>query len=413
MKKSVKPSTVSGRIIAPPSKSVAQRAIAIASMAIGQSQIILPGSSDDVLAAISVCRTFGVKIDEHSDRLLVSGGLKLPSTSLNCGESGLGLRMFSAIAATLDGEVTLTGHGSLLNRPMSIVENSLAQLCEYCQTTFGKLPIIVKGPIKGGTVNLDGSISSQVLTGVLIASPYAKKDMKINVNNLQSRPYIDVTVSMMKTFGVEVENKDYKEFNIKAGQLYQPRVYQVEGDWSGAAFMLVAGAIGGNVVVDNLKLSSFQADKAIVNALIYAGAKVSMNDNHIEVTKHHLSGFHFDATHCPDLFPPLVALASHCEGESRILGVSRLRVKESDRAATLIDEFRKLGIEISVEGELMFVKGGEVHAAQVSSHGDHRIAMAAAIAALAGNGEVEIDGAESVAKSYPGFFEDLSKVIGY
>jgi 3-phosphoshikimate 1-carboxyvinyltransferase len=410
MKKSVRPSTVNGRIIAPPSKSVAQRVIAIASMAIGQSQIILPGFSDDVLAAISVCKALGVKIDEQSDRLLISGGLKLPSTSLNCGESGLGLRMFSAIAATLDGEVTLTGHGSLINRPMSIVENSLAQLCESCQTNLGKLPIIVKGPIKGGTINIDGSISSQVLTGILIASPYARKDLKINVNNLQSRPYIDVTVSMMKKFGVEVENKDYSEFKIGAGQLYKPRDYQVEGDWSGAAFMLVAGAIAGNVIVDNLQLSSFQADKAIINALIYAGAKVSINDNHIEVTQHQLSGFHFDATHCPDLFPPLVALASHCKGESRILGISRLRVKESDRAATLIDEFSKLGIEISVEGELMIVKGGEVKTAQVSSHGDHRIAMATAIAALAGNGEVEIDGAESVAKSYPGFFEDLEKV---
>ena len=136
-----------------------------------------------------------------------------------------------------------------------------------------------------------------------------------------------------------------------------------------------------------------------------------MNDNHVEVTKDRLHGFDFDATHCPDLFPPLVALASHCSGESRILGVSRLRVKESDRAATLIDEFRKLGIEITVEGELMIVKGGKVNSAQIESHGDHRIAMATAIAALSGDGVVEIDGAECVNKSYPGFFEDIMGIM--
>jgi 3-phosphoshikimate 1-carboxyvinyltransferase len=179
-------------------------------------------------------------------------------------------RMFSAIAATLDGEVVLTGHGSLLNRPMNIVENSLNPLCEYCRTNSGKLPITVKGPLKGGKITIDGSISSQVLTGILMASPYAKKDVVINVENLQSRPYIDITLEMMKYFGVDVENEDYKEFRIKLGQQYQPRNYKVEGDWSGASFLLVAAAIAGKVRVENLQISSSQADKAIINALIYA-----------------------------------------------------------------------------------------------------------------------------------------------
>ncbi len=411
MKKYIKPSKVNGTIVASASKSVAQRAIAIASMAIGQSEIISAGNSDDVLVAISVCKELGAKIEEKSDSLAISGGLSLPKVPLNLDESGLSVRMFSAIAATLDGEVVLTGHGSLLNRPMNIVENSLSPLCDYCRTNNGKLPIVVKGPFKGGEVTIDGSISSQVLTGILMASPYAQRDTVIHVDNLQSRPYIDITVGMMKYFGVDVENQNYQVFKIKSGQRYQPKTYTVEGDWSGAAFLLVAGAIAGKVKVDNLQLNSTQADKAIINALIYAGAKVSMNDNHIEVTKHQLNGFHFDAIHCPDLFPPLVALASHCEGESRILGVSRLRVKESDRAATLIEEFCKMGIDIKIEGELMIIKGSKPHSAKVSSHGDHRIAMATAVAALVGDGDVEIDGAESVAKSYPDFFEALEKVI--
>ena len=410
MKRYIKPSKVNGTIVASPSKSVAQRAIAIASMAIGQSEIISAGNSDDVLAAISVCKELGAKIEVKSDSLIITGGLSIPKAQLNLGESGLSVRMFSAIAATLDGEVILTGHGSLLNRPMNIVESSLSPLCDYCITNNGKLPIVVKGPFKGGEVSVDGSISSQVLTGILIASPYAQKDVIINVDNLQSRPYIDITIRMMKYFGVDVENQNYQVFKIKSGQRYQPKTYTVEGDWSGAAFLLVAGAIAGKVKVDNLQLNSSQADKAIINALIYAGAKVSMNDNHIEVTKHHLNGFHFDATHCPDLFPPLVALAAHCDGESRILGVSRLRVKESDRATTLMEVFGKMGIDIKIEGELMIIKGGKPHSAKVSSHGDHRIAMATAVAALVGDGEVEIDGAESVAKSYPDFFEDLSKL---
>ncbi|NOU19697.1 MAG: 3-phosphoshikimate 1-carboxyvinyltransferase [Bacteroidales bacterium] len=407
MKKSIKPATVNGTITAPPSKSLAQRAIALASMSIGQSEIISVGNSDDVIAATEVCKALGAKIDVKADSLLISGGLSLPIIPLNLGESGLSVRMFSAIAATLDGEVVLTGRGSLRDRPMNIVENSLNPLCEYCRTNNGKLPITVKGPLKGGKVTIDGSISSQVLTGILMASPYAKKDVVINVENLQSRPYIDITIGMMKYFGVDVENKDYKEFKIKSGQLYQPRSYRVEGDWSGASFLLVAAAIAGKVRVENLQISSSQADKAIINALIYAGAKISMNDNHMEVSKHQLNGFHFDATHCPDLFPPLVALASHCIGESRILGVSRLRVKESDRAATLLEEFSKMGIELKVEGELMIIKGGKPQSAKVCSHRDHRITMATATAALAGEGIIEIDGIESVNKSYPDFFVDL------
>jgi len=408
MKRNVKPSTVSGTIVAPASKSVAQRAIAIASMAKGVSEIFSVGNSDDVKVAISVCRALGAMIDEQYDRLTISGGLSLPKTVLNCGESGLSVRMFSAIASTLNDEVVLSGKGSLLNRPMGAVEESLGSMGVKCSINQGRLPIRIHGPLKGGVANVDGSISSQVLTGMLIASPYAASDVTIHVKNLQSRPYIDITTELMKAFGVNVANKGYDEFLIKSGQRYQPRNYTVEGDWSGAAFFLVAGAIAGRVKVENLKISSSQADKVIINALNYAGAKVSVYDNYIEVNKHLLHGFDFDATHCPDLFPPLVALASHCEGETKILGVSRLRGKESDRAATLVEEFGKIGIDIKLVGELMIIRGGTMKGGLVSSHGDHRIAMATAIAALAGEGMVEIDGAEVVAKSYPDFFEDLS-----
>ncbi len=413
MIKTIHPSIVTGTVVAPASKSVAQRAIAIASLISGRSEIINPGTSDDVKAAISLARGLGAAVKEHQGKIYICGGIKVPSSPLSCGESGLSVRMFSALASLLDAEVTLTGHGSLMNRPMNIIEESLTPLGITCKTNQGKLPVTIKGPLLGGTAYLDGSISSQVITGILIASPYARSDVRLMVENLQSLPYIDLTINLMNSFGVEVKNKNYREFYVRAGQKYQPCSFTVEGDWSGAAFMLVAGAIAGRVEVEHLFAGSNQADRAIIDALLYAGAHVSIRDRSIEVKHKNLIGFDFDATNCPDLFPPLVALASNCNGVSKILGVSRLRVKESDRAATLVREFTKLGVDIRVEGELMIVKGGIPQGGIVESHGDHRIAMAVAVAALGGIGHVDIEGAEAVAKSYPGFFDDLSKVISY
>ncbi|MDD2550036.1 MAG: 3-phosphoshikimate 1-carboxyvinyltransferase [Bacteroidales bacterium] len=410
MKRLVKPSAVNGCVKAPASKSLAQRTIAIASMANGKSQILYAGTSDDVLSAIEVCKALGADIKEVNNKLIISGGIKAPEQPLNCGESGLGIRMFSCIVATLKQAVTLTGKGTLAKRPMGIVEQSIRAMGAHCKTQNGFIPITVKGPIAGGIARVDGALSSQVLTGILMAAPLARADTTILVNNLQSKPYIDLTIDTMKAFGVKVDNIDYKEFYIKGNQTYLPTNFTVEGDWSGAAFMLVAGAIAGSIKVKNLNPMSKQADRAIIEVLIGAGANISIQDDFIGVSKGKLNAFHFDATHCPDLFPPLVALAAHCEGESRILGVSRLRVKESDRAATLQREFEKLGIKIEIEGELMSVFGGKVNGGKVTSHGDHRIAMACAVAALAADGEVEIDGAECVEKSYPDFFEDLAAV---
>jgi 3-phosphoshikimate 1-carboxyvinyltransferase len=352
----------------------------------------------------------GVKIAEFDDKIIVDGGIKNPLEPLNCGESGLSIRMFSSIAATLNKPITLTGTGSLTKRPMSIVEESVKAMGASCTTKNGFVPITVTGPIIGGKAKVDGSLSSQVLTGMLIAAPRAQNDLTIEVENLQSKPYIDLTIDTMRAFGVEVENNDYQSFRVKSKQIYKPASFTVEGDWSGAAFLLVAGAIAGKARVENLNPMSKQADRAILNALFGVDAKVSIYENSIEVSKNQLNAFHFDATHCPDLFPPLVALAAHCEGESRILGVSRLRVKESDRAATLQQEFAKLGVEVKINGELMQIFGGKVMGGKVQSHGDHRIAMACAVAALAAEGEVEIDGAEAVGKSYPEFFEDLERL---
>ncbi len=412
MRKSVKPSAVSGKLRAPASKSVAQRAIAVAAITKGQSVVHYHGSSDDVVSAIRVCRTLGADIEQQPDKLIINGGISQPLQKLDCGEAGLGIRMFSPIAATLSRPVTLTGRGTLTQRPMNIIEQSVKAMGADCKTNNGYLPVTVTGPIMGGTANVDGSISSQVLTGMLIATPKAKSDLTIEVHNLQSKPYINLTIEVMKAFGVEVENDNYHRFSVMPGSEYKPAELIVEGDWSGAAFLLAAGAIAGKVRVDNILLSSKQADRAIMDALDMAGASILTGDNFVEISKSELKCFNFDATDCPDLFPPLVALATYCEGITRIKGISRLIGKESDRAATLQKEFAKLNVDIKTEGEEMIIKGGRPDGGLVESHGDHRIAMACAVAGLRAKGVVEIDGAEAVAKSYPEFFDDIEKIMG-
>ncbi|HDP74531.1 MAG TPA: 3-phosphoshikimate 1-carboxyvinyltransferase [Bacteroidales bacterium] len=409
--KLVKPSVVKGTVQAPASKSVAQRAIALAAMAKGQSIIYNIGSSNDCHAAIDVCKAMGAQINGDAQRLSVTGGLTYPAEQLHCGESGLSIRMFSAIASIFDKPVTLTGCGSLANRPMHMVTDGLFKLGVSCSTNNGKQPITVRGPIKGGSIKVDGSLSSQAITGLLMASPFAQTDVTIQVKNLNSRPYIDLTVEMMEEFGVKVDRLPNNTYHIAAHQSYKACEYNVEGDWSGAAFMLVAGAIAGEVEVTNLNPKSLQADRAIVDALMATGATVSINDGSISVGKGNLLGFDFDARNCPDLFPPLVTLAANCKGKSKILGVTRLRSKESDRAATLQQEFGKLGIKIVINGDEMVVEGGSIKADTTFSHGDHRIAMACAIAALRATGEVAIEDAQAVNKSYPNFFDNLYEIL--
>jgi 3-phosphoshikimate 1-carboxyvinyltransferase len=270
--------------------------------------------------------------------------------------------------------------------------------------------VVVKGPFKGGTVEIDGSVSSQVLTGLLIAAPHALFPVTFRVGDLKSRPYVDITTRMMRDFGVVVENKDFKEFVVPAPQKYISKSYSVEGDWSGAAFLLVAGAIAGEVTVTNLDFQSAQADKAILTALKNSGAQLLVEKDRITVKKSQLKAFRFDATHCPDLFPPLVVLAAACDGISQIRGVSRLRGKESDRATSLQQEFGKLGLYISLEGDNMLIKGNSLNGGMVFSHNDHRIAMACAVAGLIASESVIIDKAEAVNKSYPEFFEDLRRI---
>ena len=412
----IQPGKISGNILAPTSKSSMQRACAAALLNNGKTIIGNPGRSNDDLAALGVIDNLGAKVLQQptNELHIESSGVNPVSGEMNCGESGLGIRMFAPIAALSDQEIIINGTGSLLSRPMDFFDEIFPSLGIKIESNHGKLPIKIKGPLKPVDITIDGSLSSQFLTGLLMAyGKAATKPVTITVNNLKSKPYIDLTLQVMKEFGYSVINHQYKSFEIHPVNetTHQPKNYLVEGDWSGAAFLLVAGAIAGEITIKGLNVFSSQADKAILRALTMSEAVISIAEDQIVIGPGKLKAFHFDATDCPDLFPPLVALASFCDGTTVIEGVSRLAHKESNRGLTLQEEFGKMGIEITLQDDLMLVKGGTgVNAATVHSHHDHRIAMACAVAALRADGETRIEEAEAINKSYPTFYDDLKKL---
>lgn len=413
----VSPSVIKGVIRAAASKSSMQRACAAALLTKGQTAIVNPGKSNDDLAALDVIRKLGAEVLQEEEGLLTirSGGINPANHEINCGESGLGIRMFTPIAALSDQAITINGTGSLLTRPMHFFDEILPQLGVKVQSNDGRLPLRIKGPLKPADITVDGSLSSQFLTGLLMAYGAAGANgVTITVKDLKSKPYIDLTLQVMKHFGWQVTHEDYERFSFSTQPQTinsKPQTYTVEGDWSGAAFLLVVGAIAGDITVKGLDVYSTQADKAILQALADCGCRLSVRADEIELGPLPLKAFHFNATDCPDLFPPLVALAAYCEGTTVIEGAERLTHKESNRALTLQQEFGKLGIEITLQGDLMLVKGGAgVNGATVHSHHDHRIAMACAVAALKASGDVVIEEADAINKSYPDFYRHIEQL---
>ena len=419
MKVTIHPSELKGIIQAPASKSSMQRACAAALLSKGTSIIHNPGHSNDDKAAIGIIQALGAAVEIKNEELIINNS-GFPFTihhsplTIDCGESGLSIRMFTPIVALSDKEITINGSGSLETRPMDFFDDILPLLGVKIKSNDGKLPMTVQGPLVPANIEVDGSLSSQFLTGLLMAySAAGANDVSIKVKDLKSKPYIDLTLDVMKQFGMNVpENKNYKEFVFHSESTQDsPRQYTVEGDWSGGAFLLVAGTIAGSITVRGLDLSSTQADRKIMDALMNANAAIAMEAKGIQAHPGGLRGFEFDATDCPDLFPPLVALASYCEGETRIKGVRRLKHKESNRAVTLQDEFDLMGVKITFDDDIMIIHGGEVvKGADVHSHHDHRIAMACAVAALRAEGSTTIEEANAIDKSYPDFFTDLMKL---
>ena len=410
MNRIVVPSKVSGEIFAPSSKSVTQRAIAAGLLADGETIIYNPSYCDDAVAAMSIATGLGAKVEPSKGEMRITGSYGLREKKLHCGESGLAIRMFSPIASLFPEEIIFTGSGSLKTRPMGMIEEALKQFGTQCETDNGFLPIKLHGPLKGGKCVIDGSLSSQILTGLMMALPVATGDSEVEVINLKSKPYIDMTLKLIDDFGVEIRRSGYNYFWIKGNQRFKAREYFVESDWSGGAFLLVAGAINGPLRVKGLSSTSQQSDKAILTALDKAGAKIAITKDYIEVSRGEMISFEFDATDAPDLFPPLAALATYCNGTSAIKGVSRLINKESNRSKALVEEFTKLGVRVEVVDDYMLITGGPVSGGEAASRNDHRIAMALAVIALRAKGEVQIKDSHAISKSYPAFFEDLRKI---
>lgn len=414
MDKTISSGTLRGTVAPPCSKSYAQRALAVSLLTDGITRLHNIEFCDDTRSALRCIETLGAVVECPDARTLrINGGMSPRSRTLDVGESGLATRLFTPIASLCAVPITVAGRGTLLRRPMTMMLEPLRRLGVAVEDNDGRLPVTVCGPMHGGgTVEVDGSVSSQFLTGLLLALPCVSNDTTLRVDRPVSTPYLDITVDTARRFGAEIlHNADYTEFFVEGRQRYLPAEFAIEGDWSAAAALLVGGAIAGEVCVEHVSMLSKQADTAVCTALVRAGAAVIDEADRITAAQRPLHAFEFDATNCPDLFPVLAALAAAAEGESVLTGTRRLEHKESNRAETLAEEYAKLGIAIDLSTpDTMRIRGGKIRPATVRSHHDHRIAMSLALSALRCDGEVTITDAECVAKSYPEFFEDIARL---
>ncbi len=407
----INPLYYNGRLTSNTSKSYLQRALALSLLADGPTNLDVHSWSEDSLKVKNVIQQLGAKVKIDNCGTWIYPDNKLCPEELNFGESGLAFRMFASIVSLWPLPITLNGAGSLQNRPIKPIVDTLAKAGIRVSSLGETLPITISSPISQREINVDGRFSSQILSGLLITAPLLDQDTVIHVENPTSIPYIDLTLDIMSAFGIDVEHKNHEEFMVHGNQSYHCPFYSVEGDWSGMANHVVGAALSGKVIIDGLQEDSKQGDKAIVEVVHEVGAKIEFNGDQLIVKKDKLLPFSFDATHCPDLFPPLVVLALGCSGTSKIKGVNRLIHKESNRLQALIEMFGKLGAILTVEGSHLVINGGQnLHGGTVESFNDHRMAMAAAIAATISDSAIEINNCEAVTKSYPDFFCDLARI---
>ena len=408
------PGSIKGTISAPPSKSMTQRAYAAAVLQKGTTNIYNAGVSKDEQAALGIIQQLGAQIVHTDANLLTvhSNGVTPVSNFIDCGESGLAARLFTPIAALSHELLTITGHGSLLQRPMEGFTELLPELGVTISDFNGYLPVTIRGPLNAKDFQMDAASGSQLLSGLLFAlCQCANKLTIIEIDNITSKPYIDMTLDILGHFGMPVTHREYKTFYIDPSlftHAYEKSI-SIEGDWSSAANLLVAGAIGGSVTVDNLSMASKQADMAILAVLADAGANINKGENTVTVSTGHLKAFEFDATHCPDLFPILSILAALSNGESYIKGVHRLFHKESNRTETISEMLMNFDVPFSLEDDCLCITGvRRLQGTVIDSCNDHRIAMAATVGALRAGGQVDIMQAGAVDKSYPDFYKHLS-----
>ncbi len=417
----ITPSAVSGIVSSPPSKSYTHRALILGSLAQGETVIENYLASDDTRYTIDACRSLGTKIQSADKTLKIMGrdgqfSVEPGQNRVFVGNSGSTIRMVAPLAALSTSRVVFDGEPRLHQRPIGDLLSALQDLGIQARSIAnnGYPPIEVQGGrLLGGEIVIKGVASSQHISSLLMIAPYAELGVKIRIiGELHSKPYLDITIDVMRQFGVEAENHDYQEFSVRNGQRYQGRHYRIEGDYSAAAYFLAMGAIGqGAVTVGNLKADSVQGDRHFLALLSKMGCLVDYQPGQIKVARgKELIGITVDMGDYPDIVQPLTIVAAYATGRTKIINIGHLRYKETDRLNNTAAELRKMGIKADVTESTMSINGGKPKGAMIETYNDHRMAMSFATAALFADGDTIINGAEAVKKSYPEFFTDLAKI---
>ncbi|WP_300450711.1 3-phosphoshikimate 1-carboxyvinyltransferase [Fusobacterium sp.] len=414
MKIKIYPSKCSGEIKIPSSKSMGHRAIICASLANGKSIISNLDYSDDILATIDGMKKLGANIQCEKDRLIIEGIENFDSLKdkiIDCNESGSTLRFFIPIFSLTGDKISFTGRNRLLKRPQKIYEEIFKEQNLYYFQDEDKIEI--KGKLKAKEYFIDGNISSQFISGLLFTLPLLEENSIININPpFESASYIDLTMEVLKEFGITINKVTPLRFEIQGGQKYIAKDYKVEGDFSQLAFFAVLGALNNNLKCIGIKHDSKQGDKAIIDILKKSGVKIEEIEEGYLIHKGKIKGCEIDLGDCPDLGPILNVLAMYGEGEFKIFNAGRLRLKESDRISAMEEELKKLGVEIETTEDEIKILGKKNYLGniEVFGHKDHRIVMSLAIAGTMLDKPIIIDGAEAVEKSYPKFFQDLESL---
>lgn len=412
----ISPGMLKGCITIPSSKSISHRAVICAGLSEGMSTIENVSFSEDIEATCAAMKCFGVDIRGTDNSLTIKGSqdVKVTDSYIDCSESGSTLRFLVPLAAISGEMVTFGARGKLVERPMQPYYDIFdVQKIKY-KNAEGRLPLTIDGKLKPGEFKLKGNISSQFISGLLFALSALDGDSKIIITTeLESKPYIDLTLDVLTEFGINIENHDYKEFIIKGKQAYKPRDFKIEGDFSQAAFWLVACTLGSDVECLGLNIDSRQGDKNILNIIENMGGKIFAEGNKVKAVPSKTKGATVDASQCPDLVPIIAVLAALSKGTTKIINAERLRFKESDRLNAISLELGKIGADIEENEDGLTIVGKDMlEGGTVDSWNDHRIAMAIAIAAARCKNPIVIKNADCIKKSYPEFWNDLRKLGG-
>ncbi|MDD4843066.1 MAG: 3-phosphoshikimate 1-carboxyvinyltransferase [Anaerotignum sp.] len=409
-------STLKGNIKVISSKSDAHRLLIAAALADQPTKILLEGWNNDIEATKNCLEALGCKIIRNAGAIEVMPlwTAQTKDIVLDCGESGSTLRFLLPVVAALGKQAIVERQGRLPERPIGVLLEELRKHGSLVKEDA--LPLEMSGGIHGGTFTLPGNISSQFITGMLFALPLLPEDSEIRLtSNMESKGYVDMTLETLQAFGIEIQELEWG-FSIKGGQTYRsPQEISAEGDWSGAAFWVVAGGIGGDITCTGLRKNSCQGDKEIVSIMKRFGAKIEWQENGVKVSGGKLKGITIDAAQIPDLVPILCTAAALAQGKTLIYNAGRLRIKESDRLMAMAEGLQRLGVSVTQQPDSILIEGGNtIPTGEIilDSFEDHRIVMALAVAAAALGVEAVIEGAEAVSKSYPTFFAEFTRLGG-